>query len=144
MRDTAREPRATAAVRENVTVADLILVAFVVLALYLAAAASGSVSTADLSATKTVRVVPGDTLWDVARRHPIQGLETASTVDVIARINDIPGHQLVEGQSIRVPVQADASALAHALINPRHHETARSEMIVTPTSCVVVSATTKM
>ena len=112
MRDTAREPRATAAVRENVTVTDIILVAFVALALYLAAAASGSVSSADLSATKSVRVVRGDTLWDVARRHPIPGLETASTVDVIARINDLPGHQLVEGQSIRVPVQADASALA--------------------------------
>lgn len=51
-------------------------------------------------------VIPGETLWDIARRyHP--GYEIRSTVNYIRLINDLQGPRgpiIHPGQIIRVPV----------------------------------------
>jgi hypothetical protein len=58
-------------------------------------------------ATETVRISSGDTLWSIASEHPVTGLDTAGTVDLIGEINDLDGSELVAGDTVLVP--ADGS-----------------------------------
>ena len=58
--------------------------------------------------TTSVRIAPGDSLWRLARAHPIPGLDTASTVDVIRRLNRLDSASLVVGSTLRVPSEPRA------------------------------------
>ncbi len=67
----------------------------------------------EVSATTPVRVQGGDTLWSLASEHPVKGLSTAQTADLIAEVNGLDGaHVLQAGSMISVPVERDARALA--------------------------------
>ncbi len=57
-------------------------------------------------ATETVRISSGDTLWSIASAHPVAGLDTAGTVDLIAELNDLDGFALVAGDTVLVPANA--------------------------------------
>ena len=88
-------------------------VVLVAVALLVVAATSGGSPQVDVSATRTVGVSAGDTLWEIASRHPITGLSTAQTVEVLAELNDVEGSLLTAGSSVIVPVEdADPRALA--------------------------------
>jgi hypothetical protein len=54
-------------------------------------------------ATETVRISGGDTLWSIASAHPVTGLDTAQTVDLIAELNHLDGFGLVAGDTVLVP-----------------------------------------
>lgn len=56
-----------------------------------------------------VQVQAGDTLWTLAAKHPIPGLDTARTADEIARLNGMKTAQVSPGDSILVPSQAAPS-----------------------------------
>lgn len=54
-------------------------------------------------ATGTIRVKAGDTLWEIAQRHH-------TTVDVLRRLNDLPGAGTIYvGELLKVPVASAAS-----------------------------------
>lgn len=53
--------------------------------------------------TTTVRVRTGETLWNLARSHPVTGLSTAQTVALIAELNQLEGRMLAAGTTVRVP-----------------------------------------
>ena len=57
---------------------------------------------ADL-ATQTLQVQTGQTLWAIAQAHPIDGLTTAQTAEVISRSNNLSGSVLNAGQTLQVP-----------------------------------------
>ncbi len=57
---------------------------------------------ADL-ATQTLQVQTGQTLWAIAQAHPIDGLTTAQTAELISRSNNLSGGVLNAGQTLQVP-----------------------------------------
>lgn len=77
-------------------------------ALFVAATAAGG-GVGDWPATSRLKVMSGDTAWSIAQAHPVEGLTTAQTVDLIIEMNRIPDSGLVAGSSIQVPLQSGAS-----------------------------------
>lgn len=59
--------------------------------------------------TTAVRVAPNDTLWDLAKAHPLEGSTTAETVSVIRQLNGLEGSMIAAGEVLKVP--ADASEM---------------------------------
>lgn len=53
--------------------------------------------------TSTVRVETGETLWDVANAHPVDGCSTSEVVDWIRSENALPTSSLQAGQALVVP-----------------------------------------
>lgn len=72
------------------------------LVLFLIAACSGG-APVDLQRTARVSVRAGDTVWDLARRHPVPGRDTASSVEVILALNGLDEGSLTPGQHLLVP-----------------------------------------
>jgi len=56
-----------------------------------------------------ISVGSGDTLWSIAKRHPVRGLTTSQTADLIARTNGTRVGRLEPGSSVLVPVEAPRS-----------------------------------
>jgi hypothetical protein len=54
-------------------------------------------------ATRPVRVEAGDTLWSIASAHPVPGLRTEQTVDLIRRKNGMELSVVHVGQLLDVP-----------------------------------------
>lgn len=54
-------------------------------------------------ATARIRVEPSDTLWSIAREHPLPGADTARTVTAIRELNRMRGSDLIAGQALTVP-----------------------------------------
>lgn len=59
--------------------------------------------------TIAIRVAPNDTLWDLAKAHPLEGSTTAETVSVIRQLNGLEGSMIATGEVLKVP--ADASEM---------------------------------
>lgn len=59
-----------------------------------------------------VRTEAGDSLWAIARAHPIEGLTTLQTVDVIARTNGLDSTNVSTGRTLSVPKAAMDMAIA--------------------------------
>lgn len=53
--------------------------------------------------TRLVRVEAGDSLWAIAKAHPVAGLRTEETVELIRRSNGLEGSLVYAGQVIEVP-----------------------------------------
>jgi Tfp pilus assembly protein FimV len=53
--------------------------------------------------TQTVQVQTGQNLWAIAQAHPIDGLTTSQTAEVISRSNNLSGSMLIAGQTLHVP-----------------------------------------
>ena len=51
----------------------------------------------------TVRVSESDTLWEIARNHPVSGLSTAQTVALIRDLNQMSTSAIAAGETLRVP-----------------------------------------
>ncbi len=88
----------------------VILVAMIAaLALSLVAPMRRSARLVSEARTDTFRVEVGDTLWDIARRHPIPGLSTAKTVAFIRGANGLDSSDLAPGAVLIVPASATAA-----------------------------------
>jgi len=53
--------------------------------------------------TSSILTAQGDTLWTIARAHPVPGLTTAQSVEVIATLNDLETANIPAGVSVQVP-----------------------------------------
>ncbi len=96
-----RRPRAKVR-SQRVSVAEA--TTLVVLAMLLIVGAlSAKPHVAGATASLVVQVQNGDTLWSIARQHPIAGLSTAQTTDLIARSNHLSGGLLHIGNTLSVP-----------------------------------------
>jgi hypothetical protein len=60
--------------------------------------------------TAPVLAQRGDTLWTLAREHPVRGLTTEQVAEAIAKANDITGGRVVAGASILVPESRNTAA----------------------------------
>jgi len=111
----ARSTRRTAVATRHVRrLSRLECAALAVMVVALAATATLSAPLAgqrDLP-TQTHRVEPGDTLWSIAASHPVPGLDTAHTVDLISDINGLENPSLLAGSAILVPSGAPTSNVA--------------------------------
>lgn len=70
-----------------------------------AAIASRRASIVQETSFERVTVVPGDSLWDIAADHGIEGCDTAEVVRVIEERNGLGKGELTPGQSIAVPAR---------------------------------------
>ena len=55
---------------------------------------------------ETVRVQSGDSLWSLAQEHPIEGLSTQETSDMIRNVNQLEHGSLDAGAHITVPARS--------------------------------------
>lgn len=55
---------------------------------------------------ETVRVQSGDSLWSLAQEHPIEGLSTQETSDVIRDVNHLEHGSLDAGAHLKVPARS--------------------------------------
>lgn len=55
---------------------------------------------------ETVRVQSGDSLWSLAQEHPIEGLSTQETSDMIRNVNHLEHGSLVAGAHLKVPARS--------------------------------------
>lgn len=98
---------------ERLRPVEAVVVALVILLLLASTIASGHRGRGAVKASASVRVAPGQTLWAIARQHPVDGLTTAQTADLIADLNHLGSASLAAGSVIRVPVPpASNTALA--------------------------------
>ena len=105
-RSASRERIATR--RQRLSTVEIVTL-IVIAALLIAGAVTAGPHVQAPAATKTVQVQTGDTLWSIARAHPISGLSTAQTVDSIVRDNSLPSATLSAGQQLVVVAQADSA-----------------------------------
>ncbi|MCE5202973.1 MAG: LysM peptidoglycan-binding domain-containing protein [Coriobacteriales bacterium] len=93
---------------------EMVSVALVVVALLIVGAVQVSQRSVPVVAdTVTVLVEPADTLWGLARSHPVQGLSTAGTVDLIKQMNGLDTSAIIAGQALELPADpAEASTMA--------------------------------
>lgn len=55
---------------------------------------------------ETVRVQSGDSLWSLAQEHPIEGLSTQETSDMIRNVNHLEHGSLDAGVRLKVPARS--------------------------------------
>ena len=55
---------------------------------------------------ETVRVQSGDSLWSLAQEHPIEGLSTQETSDMIRSVNHLERGSLDAGAHLKVPARS--------------------------------------
>lgn len=55
---------------------------------------------------ETVRVQSGDSLWSLAQEHPIDGLSTQETSDMIRNVNHLEHGSLAAGAHLKVPARS--------------------------------------
>ena len=55
---------------------------------------------------ETVRVHSGDSLWSLAQEHPIEGLSTQETSDMIRSVNHLEHGSLDAGAHLKVPARS--------------------------------------
>ena len=55
---------------------------------------------------ETVRVQSGDSLWSLAQEHPIDGLSTQETSDMIRSVNHLERGSLDAGAVLKVPARS--------------------------------------
>lgn len=53
----------------------------------------------------SIRVEPHTTLWELAKQHPVDGLDTLATVELIRDHNALASSTLQVGQALTVPSQ---------------------------------------
>lgn len=59
--------------------------------------------------TISLTVRPGQSLWAIADAHPVPGLDTAQTVELIASLNALQDAAISPGDTLHIPVSVDDS-----------------------------------
>lgn len=83
----------------------------VIAALLIAGTYASRVHSKPAVSTTEVRAEAGDTLWSIARSHPVDGLTTADTVDMISRMNGLADPRVTPGARLSVPDAATTTLL---------------------------------
>lgn len=83
------------------------LTLFFVLATSIFSARHGAYAESASNVTyETVRVQSGDSLWSLAQEHPIEGLSTQETSDIIRSVNHLEHGSLDAGDVLKVPARS--------------------------------------
>ena len=108
--DTGRRGQARDRVRglTNLEVAVLILILIALVGGVIATGTHPPVA----ASRQQVRAEHGDTLWSIARSHPIPGQTTAQTADSIAQLNGLRSAHVQAGQTLSVPMVQEGVSLA--------------------------------
>lgn len=101
--------RTNLAAASRLTPVELVILGIVMLALVGAVILSVDRST-ETYETMRVKVLPGDTLWALAERYPVDGYSTPQTADLLAEINGLDTSTIVAGVSLEVPAPVDQAA----------------------------------
>ncbi len=110
--DSVRRPR-TRKTRRLTKVEALILAVVLLFVVAAAILPLRSASAPAWQSSITVKVAPSQTLWGIARSHPVDGQTTAETVEAIREVNGLVRSDLSEGQLLLVPGDAgSADAMA--------------------------------
>lgn len=64
----------------------------------------------EVSSTSRITVSSGQTLWSIARTHPVAGLDTPQTVEVIRRLNNLNDSSIAPGDVLYVPAHTPSSS----------------------------------
>lgn len=62
---------------------------------------------APLQPLRTVRVVPGDSLWAIAKQHGPQGADLRRLTYDLQRLNELEGQVLRPGMELKLPASWD-------------------------------------
>jgi hypothetical protein len=89
-----------------------VLVLAILLALLLASAMVARHPAGHDVRSTSVRVESGQTLWDLAKSHPVAGMSTDQTAELIAGLNDLGTRGLVAHMVVRVPATTPSDVLA--------------------------------
>lgn len=101
---TAR--RALRTTSRQVVWAEIVALVLITAALIAALAVTSGRAHAKVPSERT-RVERGQTLWTLASEHPVCGLTTEQTAELIASVNHIEGGRVTAGQSVLIPTGAD-------------------------------------
>ena len=107
-----RQARAMAACSKSAS-AETAILALLVVALLTAVWLGSSSGRCQSLETSSLRIEAGDTLWSIATAHPVPGLSTAQTAELLTDINGLDGAMLAAGSTVQVPL-ADDRATAQA------------------------------
>ncbi|WP_203336234.1 LysM peptidoglycan-binding domain-containing protein [Nocardioides limicola] len=77
----------------------------VLAAVFFAASSVATGDTGEVAPTETVRVLPGDTLWVIAKQITPAGEDVRVTVERLMRLNELDSASLQVGQRLLVPVE---------------------------------------
>ena len=91
--------------RRSINIAELVLVLSVAVLLVLETIATAGSPAVRTAGSTTVRVEAGQTLWSIARAHPVSGLTTQQTVDLIARTNGLSDGAVAVHECLKVPLE---------------------------------------
>ena len=90
--------------RPSRTVAWAEIIALVLIAIALITATILTAHHASITVTsERMRVENGQTLWTLATEHPVAGLTTEQTAELIANLNHISDGHVTNGATIRIP-----------------------------------------
>lgn len=81
----------------------LVVLAGVIASSFVSARVSGERAAMEAVRYTEVAVASGDSLWSLASEHPVEGLDTARTVELICDRNGLASGTLYAGMSIEVP-----------------------------------------
>lgn len=84
---------------------EAVLVLLVIMMLLLAVVLSSPRATQEMR-TDTITVSAGDTLWSIAKSHPVPGMTTGETASLLTRMNDLERSDIRPGDALKVPVAA--------------------------------------
>ncbi|HET6350897.1 MAG TPA: LysM peptidoglycan-binding domain-containing protein [Coriobacteriia bacterium] len=100
---TNRTHRARVATAQGLTARDIIIVVGLLVALFAAASSTGLTRHVEMRRTSAIRIVEGQTLWEIAQDVELPGLSTAEKVAEIQKLNGLSGATLAAGMVVRVP-----------------------------------------
>lgn len=88
--------------RKSVEIAALMIIAVL---LVMGALSAGSDTEVSVD-TARIHTEAGDTLWGIAQSHPVEGLTTAQTVELIVTLNGLDSPSVATGGVLAVPQKA--------------------------------------
>jgi LysM repeat protein len=65
-----------------------------------------------VASSERVKVERGESLWSIARTHPVPGQTTAQTADAIAQLSGLRDSAVQAGEVLLVPAVNDGVAVA--------------------------------
>lgn len=110
---STRRPKAIRRVRTNrsrrssgLTAAEMVLLVLCLLAVVGAFLASAGPALPTGIESRAIRVEPGQTLWDLAQTHSVDGLSTADTVELIRSMNALSDSRIAADILVLVPTDS--------------------------------------
>jgi hypothetical protein len=92
----------TRAARHRSSALEVIALLAIAVLLVIGAVSAGGPQGSELPLSR-LQVQAGDSLWNLAAAHPVEGLSTAQVAELLADANHLDGALIVPGQTILVP-----------------------------------------